>query len=154
MPELESADFESYLRHVQLRSIEVESIFAEKSGDAAGVETELLYGDDFQIAETTQLRTKIRVSALVQVGRLADGEKLAEIRTTHLVEYECQGPMSEEFFDRFKSQGGRAHAMAFVREMISDISVRMGLKPIVLPLQIIFPKTPASKTSADRPAER
>lgn len=71
---------------------------------------------------------------------LSDDEtSVATLEVTLRVTYETPRRMDHEVFSQFQAVTLRLHTVPFAREWFRDMSGRMGLKPIILPLAIAHP---------------
>ena len=87
------------------------------------------------------------------------GEEISESKIKYLIEYKLTGeglPPSEDI-EAFAAVNGAYHAWPFVRELVFNLTARMGFQPFTLPvLSFHTPKKdePKSETSSEASVQK
>ena len=80
----------------------------------------------------------------------AAGAPAASVRVTYLLVYEVAGdPPAERDVEQFAKVNGVYHSWPFLRQLLFDLTAKMGLPPLTLPVFQTLSRTPAEK--AEKP---
>lgn len=148
MPNLTPEQFSRYLRGTVLLDISAWSVAADRFTDTLPEELEIRYAEKSELMSTSDSRATILTSYGVRIHGAGSSEILAEMEVTFRAVYEVPEAMQKEIYDQFKKVTLRIHTVPFAREWFRDMSSRMGLDPIVLPLALAHPAAARSPRKA------
>jgi len=75
----------------------------------------------------------IGTHGLKLIGKIKD-QKLFEISCTFVCLFKSKEKLSKEFAERFKQRNLRIYTVPYLREFIQNMSLRMCMPPLVLPM--------------------
>lgn len=138
--------FTEFLQGTVLEDISIWSVAAERYADKVPDDVGLQYGEASKFHSCEQGRAVIDATYGVRLVREGSVDALAEMEVTLRAIYSVPETMDEELFAQFSKVTLRIHTVAFAREWFRDMSSRMGLTPIILPLALAHPAAvPAPK---------
>ncbi len=147
-------EFAEFLKGLTLESIDIQNCSASCRDTAYGqVERSnkqvLALAQDARLLEATEDHCVVSafygVRVLASEGADVQSEWMAEIDVEYRLRYSTRSLMTEGFFEQFRSLTLTLNTVPFAREWIQSTSLRMGLKPVILPLVMSNAKPPASK---------
>ena len=154
MHELSPEKFAEFLRDTVLEDISICSVSAERFVDTLPQEFTMQYGDASELKVSDHCRAVIHATYGVRLADASNDEAAAVMEVTLRAVYGVPEEMTEAIFEQFKKVTLRIHTVSFAREWIRDMSSRMGLQPILLPLALAHPaavrntkKKPTKKAS-------
>ncbi|MFL6199141.1 MAG: hypothetical protein ACJ76J_08195 [Thermoanaerobaculia bacterium] len=79
------------------------------------------------------------------------GASAASVQVIYLLVYEVSGdPPTERDVEQFARVNGVYHSWPFLRQLLFDLTAKMGLPPLTLPVFQVLPRTQAEK--AEKPS--
>lgn len=159
MEKLTPAEFESFLGGTRLAGIWIKSAECRLSDSElamnAAQEVGLEIGFASELDSSSETRTEI--SVLVGVRLVSDvpgseGEEIGLIAVTYRIVYDTESKMTDRIFEQFSKLTLRLHVVPFARAWIHEQSIRMGIQPVLLPLEICHPAAlPKKKGTPAKP---
>jgi preprotein translocase subunit SecB len=128
-------------RRVDLRAIRLTEINASSGSTVTGtLEAALDHDCDARKLDLNQLEVSCRYRFTVRSGEVT----AATVSFTYAISYDLKGeePVSEEELSEFAFANGTYHSWPFVRQLLFDLTARMGYPPFSLPVFKFNPKPP------------
>lgn len=137
MPSLSPDEFAEFLKGTVLEDLVLWEAFVWRPPRSHLPERALRFGFRARLVEAEENRAVVDASHGVLV-RPPDGPPV-RIEVTYRVTYRTPRQMTEEIFRLFRRVTLRLHTVPFAREWFRDVSGRMGIPPVVLPLELAHP---------------
>lgn len=155
MPKLAPDRFTRFLEQTVLRDISIWSVSADRVSDDIPEGVEIGYAEKAELKSSVESRAVIFATFGVRIRPKGGDDTLAELRVTLRAVYEVPEKMAPEIYRQFEQVSLRIHTVPFAREWFRDMSARMGMEPIILPLALAHPaaaRRPRRTTKGKRAA--
>lgn len=98
----------------------------------------VLFGDDINSNFDVNIEVAVNgniitVGETISVSQIAKEEKQVDIKIRMIGEFECIGETQLTDFENFGRVNGAAIIYPYIREHITNMSIKAGLTPIILP---------------------
>jgi len=125
-------------RNIDLRDIRVVQVAASCSPAPEGaIEPQITFNCKGALVTATQLN----VACDYFFKATSAGVQAALVNVTYLLRYEVVGDaLAERDVDQFANVNGVYHSWPFLRQFLFDITAKMGLPPLTLPVFQVLPK--------------
>ncbi len=137
MRELTSDAFAAFLAGSTLEEISVWEVFVTRQSESEGKKRQYHFGDQAELVSSSPDRAVIYATYGILVKE--DESEIANLEVTLKACYQTPELMTPEIFEQFRQVTLRIHTIPFAREWFRDMSGRMGIEPILLPLAIAHP---------------
>lgn len=137
MPKLTSDQFAAYLSGTVLEDIRLWESSISRGAATEGAKPTYSFGEGAELAESDAHHAVIHASFGIKV--LEDDEEAATLEIKLRAAYRVPSRMTKELFEQFCKITLRLHTVPFAREWFRDMSGRMGIDPILLPLALTHP---------------
>lgn len=115
------------------------SMTAERFTESLPDKLELQYGDAAEMRSSQNGKAVILATYGVRLKEEGGENQLAVLEVTLRAVYDVPECMDDALFEQFRAVTLRIHTVAFAREWFRDASARMGLSPIILPMELVHP---------------
>lgn len=146
-------EFAQFLAGTVLLDVALRGARVERPTNAGDDFEGLMFGERADLISAEEERAVIDATLGVRCleGPTDDETSVATLEITLRVTYKTPRRMDDEVFAQFQAVTLRLHTVPFAREWFRDMSGRMGLRPIVLPLAIAHPAAmPSGQTKVRR----
>jgi hypothetical protein len=140
-------------RRVDLREIRLVDLSAkllDEGGETLAANT--------KYQEFHEMKDQVLTVRSVYLFAVTAGEQpVAEVSATYRILYDVGGiePVSESDISQFAFANGMHHSWPFLRQLVFDITAKIGLPPYTLPLFLVNPQVKqVPEVLADTPSER
>lgn len=137
MPEVAPEKFAGFLAGTVLRDISIWEAHVTRGGADPDGERSYGFGEDASLVSAERSRAIIHATYGI---RVFDGDKEAvTMEVTMRAVYETPSKITDAIYEQFRKVTLRVHTIPFAREWFRDISGRMGIEPVLLPLALAHP---------------
>ncbi len=137
MHELASEAFTSFLAGTVLEDISVWEVSVTRQCESMGKKRQYHFGDRAELVSFVEDRAVVHATYGILVKE--DGSEIVNLEVTLRACYQTPELMTPDIFEQFRKVTLRLHTIPFAREWFRDMSGRMGIEPILLPLAIAHP---------------
>lgn len=149
MPEVSPEKFADFLAGTVLRDISIWEAHVTRSEADPDGERRYAFGEEASLVSADKSVAIIHATYGI---RVFDGDKEAvTMEVTMRAVYETPSKLTEAIYKQFCKVTLRVHTIPFAREWFRDMSGRMGMEPVILPLALAHP---AAVPKATKPRAR
>lgn len=129
--------FAEFLTNTVLKEVSIRSVHVDRPENSVSHFDELLFGEqDVLVSASDNMAV---IDKIFGIKCIHENIEVATLEVTYRVTYQTPKKMDAEAFKHIRGVTLRLHTVPFAREWFRDISGRMGLPPIILPLAIAHP---------------